>query len=134
MPWTRFMDMHSGGSQKEAFAYLYIEAPEAEAKIIFYNRFGHNPDRVTCTCCGSDYSIDEEKSLESGTGYERGCAFDKESDDYVDQPDTESRYSRKYIPLDEYLAQADVAVIRADEIKPEERVGSLPRQGYVWCD
>jgi hypothetical protein len=25
-----------------------------------------------------------------------------------------------------------VLVIRADEIKPEERTGSVPEQGYVW--
>jgi len=51
------MDMHSGGDLKEKWQYIYIEAPEEEAKVIFYNRFGHNPNRVTCTCCGKDYSI-----------------------------------------------------------------------------
>ena len=44
--WTHFWDMHSGGGQKEKFGHCYIEAPENEAKVIFYNRFGHNPERV----------------------------------------------------------------------------------------
>lgn len=74
MVWTRFMDMHSGGGTKEPpYEYIYIEAPENEAKVIFYNRFGHNPERVSCTCCGDDYSISEEKSLEQATAYERNC-------------------------------------------------------------
>ena len=32
------------------------------------------------------------------------------------------------------VASDEVLVIRADEIKPEERTGRLPRQGYVWVD
>lgn len=73
--WTRFMDMHSGGGSKERWEYIFIEAPEKEAKIIFYNRFGHNPDRVTCTCCGEDYSISESHTLAQATGYERCCDY-----------------------------------------------------------
>ena len=76
MVWTRFMDMHSGGGAKEApYEYIYIEAPESEAKTIFYNRFGHNPERVSCACCGEDYSISEEESLEQATAFERGCDY-----------------------------------------------------------
>lgn len=36
--WTEFWDMHSGGGQKEKWAKIYIEAPEEEARVIFYNR------------------------------------------------------------------------------------------------
>jgi len=61
--WTHFMDMHSGGGQKEKWAHIYIEAPENEARVIFYNKFGHNPDRVTCTCCGNDYSVIESDNV-----------------------------------------------------------------------
>lgn len=62
--WTEFMDMHSGGGTKEEpYEYIFIEAPREEAIIIFYNRFGHNPERVTCTCCGDDYSITEYETL-----------------------------------------------------------------------
>lgn len=64
--WTRFYDMCSGGGIKESpYEYIYIEAPEEQAKIIFYNKFGHNPERVSCTCCGSDYSISKYSSLEN---------------------------------------------------------------------
>lgn len=61
--WTHFWDMHSGGRKKEKFAHCFIEAPEEEAKVIFYNRFGHSADRVTCTCCGEDYAVTEYESL-----------------------------------------------------------------------
>jgi hypothetical protein len=73
--WTEFIDMHSGGGQKEGFSHCFIEAPENEAKVIFYNRFGHNPERVTCTCCGGDYSIIEYETLEQATAYERNCEY-----------------------------------------------------------
>jgi hypothetical protein len=74
--WTKFWDMHSGGGTKEKWEQIYIEAPEEESKIIFYNRFGHNPKRITCTCCGSDYSIEENESLEQASGFHRNCAYD----------------------------------------------------------
>lgn len=127
--WTRFMDMHSGGSKKEDFAYCYIEAPKDEAKKIFYNRFGHNPERVTCTCCGYDYSIYESKTLEEATAYDRNCAW--EDGKYVEKPDC--RYSvKELIQLSEYVERHDVLVIYMADIKQEERDGEVPEQGYVW--
>lgn len=130
--WTLFWDMHSGGGTKEKpYEKIYIEAPEKEAKIIFYNRFGHSPERVTCTCCGEDYSISEAKTLAEASGYHRGCAY--EGDGYVEKPSKDG-WARKYVTLKEYKKQKDVLVIPASQIKPEERVGEVPSQGYVWVD
>jgi hypothetical protein len=117
-----FWDMHSGGGCKQSpYEEIYIEAEsESEAKTIFYNRFGHNPDRVTCTCCGPDYSVDSSETLEEATDYHRKrCGA---SDDSV-------RAS-----VEEYLAREDVLLIRAEDILPDERVGEVPRQGYCWVD
>lgn len=72
MTWTHFHDMHSGGGQKLAWGHLFIEAPKDEARSVFYARFGRSPDRVTCTCCGADYSLTESPTLERATGYNRG--------------------------------------------------------------
>ena len=143
MPWTRFMDMHSGGGMKEPpYEYIYIEAPEDEARVIFYNRFGHNPDRVTCTCCGSDYSIDESSSLQKATAFERNCEW--ENGGYVERQTADKITIRKtyrtpaddpwglYQTVEQYIARRDVLIIKADEIKPQERVGAIPQQGYVW--
>lgn len=130
--WTQFHDMHSGGSLKEKWHHIFIEAPIEEAKVIFYNRFGHNPERVTCTCCGDDYSLSESDSLEQATGYERGCGYDKELNRYVERPSEHPVFKTKYIPLEEYVAREDILVIREIEILPSERTGSVPEQGYVW--
>lgn len=73
--WTRFMDMHSGGPQKEKWAHIYIEAEQEEAKVIFYNRFGHSPDRVSCTCCGEDYTVDESPTIEEASAFNRNCEY-----------------------------------------------------------
>jgi hypothetical protein len=125
MVWTKFMDMHSGGGQKEKWAYIFIEAPEEEAQVIFQNRFGHNPNRVTCTCCGKDYFIDESPTLEEATAYYRGCKYDEKTRKYVEKQATRFAFGRKYVTLEEHLKQ---------DILPEEREGSLREQGYVWMD
>ena len=133
--WTRFMDMHSGGSTKEdPFEYIYIEAPEKEAITIFFNRFKHNPSRVTCTCCGDDYSINEEESLQQATAYERGCN-DKDGK-YIEEPRT-SEYSDHvwtHTSLEDYLKKETVLVIRKEDIEYGERFGFVPEQGYMWRD
>lgn len=56
---TRFFDMSSGGSEKEDFCTLYVELHENDAIEWFENKYGHSPYNVTCTCCGSDYSVCE---------------------------------------------------------------------------
>lgn len=144
MVWTSFMDMHSGGGSKEKWEYIYIEAPEDEAKIVFYKRFGHNPERVSCTCCGSDYSTNESEDLAQATAFNRNC-------DYKDGRYVERQESRKidirrrcstpdsdrwglYQTVEQYCQNPDILLIRANEIKPDERKGRVPRQGYVWCD
>ena len=122
--WTLFWDMHSGGGTKEEpYEKIYIEAPEEEAKVIFYNRFGHNPERVSCTCCGEDYSIIESETLEQASGYHRNCAWDKETKSYVNKPNVS-------ITVEEYSKQKDVLIIPKSEIKDNERIGYVPREGY----
>lgn len=118
MTWTLFWDMHSGGGTKEEpYDKIYIEAPAAEARVIFYNRFGHNPERVSCTCCGEDYSIYEEPTLEEASDYHRRGSFGR----------------GPQVTVEEYIAKPDVLVIRAEEIKDDERTGDVPEQGYVWA-
>jgi len=158
--WTQFWDMHSGGGLKEKWHYIYIEAPEDEAIIIFYNRFGHNPHRVSCTCCGADYFIGENESLAQLTGYHRGCrplktpqyksgkrkGLYKQPKDpafkqhyYLEENekppkgyevDGRPRFE-KYQTLNQYKQRKDVLIISARKIKAAERKGAVPEQGYV---
>lgn len=149
--WTQFWDMHSGGGTKEApYDKIYIEAPEDQAKVIFYNKFGHNPERVTCTCCGEDYSISEHKTLEQATAFHRNCAYGKKGyiekqkedlrkyvrggkDEKVWQAYLEKRGNgAKYQTLEKYAGRKDVLIIRKNDIKKEDLVGEVPEQGYVW--
>ena len=158
--WTHFWDMHSGGGKKEKWSQIFIQAPEAEAIVIFYNRFGHNPHRVTCTCCGSDYSITEGATLEQLTAYHRGCKAletprnkkglcvkvrDKwfkehyyleagEEEEAIKRGYTISNYSghRAYQTIEQFSKDEDVLIIYDHQINPEHRVGEVPEQGYVW--
>lgn len=133
--WTLFMDMHSGGRTKEPpYEYIFIEAGEDEAKVIFYNRFKHNPERVTCTCCGSDYSISSKEDLAQLTGYFRNCCWDAKSKGYVEKPDRKYDNEKEIIPLEDFIKEASVLVINANDISPQERVGRVPKQGYQWVD
>lgn len=159
--WTQFHDMHSGGGLKEPpYGRIYIEASENEARAIFYNRFGHNPDRVSCTCCGEDYSISEYVSLAQASGFERNCRnlvtpqdssglYVKPKDASFDEHyyledgeappkgyeiDKTGWKTGKYETLAEYVKHSDVLVIYAKDIKPSERAAEIPEQGYVWVD
>ena len=116
--WTSFMDMHSGGGCKEDWEYIYIEAPEEDAKVIFTNRFGHDPENVTCDCCGDDYSILESETLEEATSFERNCRWDSTTESYVEEPRyKEPMYGRgpygKYLTLEEYLQKDNILAITA---------------------
>lgn len=150
--WTLFWDMHSGGDSKDKWEKIYIEADEPEAVVIFYNRLGHNPNRVSCTCCGEDYSISSKESLEQVSGYHRGCryAYFKDgieisrNEGFIVGKGIASGVVAKYIEepalggfvgfqkLEDYKENKDVYVIYASEIDDEERVGEVPEQGYVW--
>jgi len=128
--WTLFWDMHSGGGTKEEpYEKIYIEAPEEEAKVIFYNRFGHNPERVSCTCCGEDYSISESDTLEQASGYHRNCAWNKDAKGYIEKP---NEYNDTFLTVEDYSSQEDVLIIPKSEIKDSERIGDVPSEGYVW--
>ena len=111
--WTHFGDMHSGGGQKLEWANIYIEAEEEEAKRIFYSRFERNPDRVTCTCCGPDYSICSEKTLGQLTAFHRGCLYDKTLEKYAEEQDTTSL--QKYITLAKYRKDDNVLIITTSD-------------------
>jgi hypothetical protein len=163
--WTQFWDMHSGGGQKEEkWSMIYIEAPIDEAKVIFYNRFGHNPERVTCTCCGEDYSISESKWFSQLSGFHRGCRNlvtprDEKTGLFINQSENEEfqkhhyleegedppkgfkveegSYGSRlhtYLSCDEYSKKEGVLVIRKEEISDDQRRGYVPEQGYVWVD
>jgi len=150
--WTQFWDMHSGGGSKEKWTQIFIEASEDEARIIFYNRFNHNPDRVSCTCCGSDYSISEYESLEQATAFHRGCRYAymkggkeiSQSERWkVGDGIQESVWAgyieeqgdwREYKTLEEFEKEDYVLIIRKNEISQDDKTGSIPEQGYVWVD
>lgn len=160
--WTQFWDMHSGGPLKEKWQFIYIEAPKEEAKIIFYNRFGHNPERVTCTCCGEDYSISESKWFSQISGFHRNCrnlvtprdknGLYKRPNDinfnkhlyleegelppkgYEVDKDSFGPKFRKYLTCDEHIKNENVLVIFKKDIKDSDRIGCVPAQGYVWVD
>lgn len=150
MAWTLFWDMYSGGGCKEEpYDKIYIEAPEADARCVFWNRFEHNPERVTCTCCGDDYSIGEEPTLEQISAFHRNCQWFGPPD--MPERNADGRYFedgeavpdgwtssglnpfRDYETMEQYLKRETVLVIRADEITLEQRVAEIPDQGYVWA-
>lgn len=97
-PWTQFMDMHSGGRTKiEPYEYIFIEAPEQQARDYFTARFGRHPNHVTCDCCGSDFSVDEHATLDEATAYERSGW----------------RGNAPTISIEEFAKRDDVLIIRA---------------------
>ncbi len=129
MVWTKFMDMHSGGGRKLDWEYIFIEAPEEEAKIIFQNRFNRNPNRVTCTCCGSDYSIDESPTLEQSTAFYRHCQyayFDKNNNRSTEDKAWKSGIGLVDGSYGKYVEEQDERLIRTRKncnTEPENKWG-----------
>lgn len=99
--WTKFMDMHSGGSCKlDPYEYIYIEANQENAEAIFERQFHRDPNNITCDCCGEDYSISEYDSIEAATSYER-----------------RKRYGKPEISLEEYIERDDILFLFKGEVK-----------------
>jgi len=161
--WTLFWDMHSGGSLKEPpYDKIYIEISREVAERVFQAKFGHNPNRVTCTCCGEDYSISDYDTLEEASAYHRNCiwAEPKRPDNYnklsfQEQCEwskihpggwfeslntvpndwrTDSKSDKDVIPLQEYVSRKNIKVICANEITDAEKNTELGGRGYVWDD
>lgn len=151
MTWTRFVDMHSGGGNKlardtqgnivadhryrpdkalQAIEHFFIETTEKEAVAYFYNKYGRNPDCVTCTCCGSDYSFAEYPTLAKASNFERGARYGTDED----LPDDSKYAYKKYTPLQQWLDNlpATIHIVRAEDIRPQDTVGEPPVQGYVY--
>ena len=103
--------MNSGGKRKLDWSLIFIEAPQAVAEVIFYNRFSRNPNYVTCGCCGSDYVIREYNTLEEATEYHRG---------------------KQGMSLDEFAQKDNVLIIPASDIKEYETKGELPSLDDTW--
>lgn len=99
--WTCFIDMHSGGGTKvKPYDFIYINAPEDEAKTIFENQFARDPENVTCNCCGQDYSIDSDEDLARLTAFHRNCAYLYFGPDGSEWPEREARkagYQGRYV-------------------------------------
>ena len=158
MPWTHYHDMHSGGGTKvENYEHIYIEAEQEEAERIFYARFDRNPHRVTCTCCGPDYSIEQKPTLKQASGYQRNCRHIKTPKDengrykngldviqnqYWLEPDDEPPEGFEvsdrpvfgdHVPLDEFVEKDTVLVIREEDIDESEKPDTVPKEGYVWA-
>ena len=70
---TTFFDRCSGGSTKvDDYDLIIIEGGEHEAVAIFEQRFGRDPYNTTCECCGSDYCVHVNDTVEEARkSYER---------------------------------------------------------------
>lgn len=102
LTWTRFYDMHSGGGQKVSHDIVYVQAKSEDcAKEIFQEKFDRDPEGETCDCCGPDYSISTEVSLEELTKPHRLKSFD----------------SRDLIPLGDYKKSGEALFIYTNKEK-----------------
>jgi hypothetical protein len=119
MTWTRFWDMNSGGGQKEEQNLIFIEAPKEEATAYFEERFGHDPNNVTCNCCGEDYSICESKTLEEASEYHRRISNSEAEYNLLKRksfPDFDT-YRYKLATIAEFKKSENVLIISKGEMK-----------------
>ena len=111
-----FHDMFSGGCRKTEYSQVYIEADsEDQAEEIFEDRLNRNPNKVTCECCGNDFSITEYDSLEEATEFER---------------------KQRSVTLDDYLKRDDILVICKEKTmnNPETMHERFEAVSYAYLD
>lgn len=126
--WTKFMDMHSGGGLKNKYEHIFIEADNEEVAInIFQNKYS-DPNNITCSCCGEDYSVSTEKTFALASAYERNNVWINKTEPsgekrgkYHDGPvetipeGWASRYigsvEDTWISIDDYLLSKEIKVI-----------------------
>jgi len=134
--------------------FLRLEDQVGNIQNNYCAKCTRNPNRVTCTCCGEDYSVSEHENLEQATAYERECRsawFDKHGKEipqeeawvpgkgcvdgaygkYVEEQRVEYSHD-PYRTLEEYLKDPSALFIFAKDIKPSEQKGQLRKEGYVW--
>lgn len=119
--WTIFTDSHSGGKQKLEWEIILLEVGEKHAPSFFEELFGRDPDHITCSCCGSDYSWDEYETIEKATGYYRNCDY-KIGEGYVESPSPDcKKYKWEYITVEQLLERGyenkKIKVVYKDELK-----------------
>lgn len=157
-PWTRFMDMHSGGGQKLDWPYIAIQASEDEARRIFYGKFGRNPERVTCTCCGEDYSVSESPTLAEATAYDRNLRWVEDARGYAARSEPDFLKGRYLEPGEDIPRGMSVSMwasrrgegiafaafmrnperhgyklVTRGEITEADTANEPPAEGYVWA-
>jgi hypothetical protein len=91
----RFMDLFTGGFAKTDFVYVYVEANnDIEAYTIFNSELSVVPSF-------NNYGVEVYDNLESASAFERGCSWDENKNEYIQDG----------IPVDEFLYLRDVLFI-----------------------
>lgn len=120
--WFHFWDMSSGGGQKLAWKHIFIQARNEDAAVNKFKRlFDRDPHNVTCSCCGPDYSISDDDTLENLTAYHRNCKWVASSVDEDGVVTDQGHYAEEprgegygpHLTLAAFLAQLDVKAVFA---------------------
>lgn len=101
--WTNFHDTCIGGSTKERWNNIIIEAEQSEAIIIFKELFGHNPIDIDCVMYEQNYVPDEGELLGDVTWFDRGCKFINDGDESHYLEEQSNRSTNKYISLEDLM-------------------------------
>ena len=67
--WTEFSDNWSGGCAKEPWDHIFIQAKPSAAYSVFLAVFEHDPQDVSCSCCGPAYSIHQAGEIDFGKSF-----------------------------------------------------------------
>lgn len=111
---TKFWDMHSGGSQKLEWSKVYVNLSESEARVWFQSKFNRDCDHVTCAHCGKDYSVSTADTLEELTHFHRNEIYKHNAEKSNPNMSYDEYHKLGYdvaITLDEYLTLPDVLYV-----------------------
>jgi len=112
MVWTRFDARFTCFSPNTKHKVFLVNAPIEKAKLIFYNRTGHSPNKG-CRCCGDNFRARIYPSLNAAAG----CPTPEE---------IETRHDDE-AQVEKFCENRSVMVIWSDEFEPEDLEGRLPK-------
>jgi len=106
--WTVFWRVCGDG--RFPFKFTYIHKSKDEAINLFMEMFGDDP-LSECEICGKKFHIEEHEDAFRISAYPRGCRYDKDLDEYFEEPELPKYRWFQYEKLSDHMQRPDVLFV-----------------------
>lgn len=134
--WTKITNNYNGGSAFMPYDYVFIEADENDACMIFATKFVVDHRNEVCDCLFDNLNVDSGPSIKSLTVYDRGCEYDKSKGEWVESQRLGAESWNPYISVEDFLIKNrdKVLIIRKHEFPEGWKEMNIYKQRMTWED